>query len=551
MIRMKNNYTKKFLETPIWLIISALVIVYSINIYYGNIYLNSADEGDFGRDLYNFYLVSKGNLPYVDFNWIYGPLAPIIYGLNFNIIGKSILSALNLWYIIYFIICITIYITVKFFSNHFTGFLSVIFFIGYHGFKFNSFNHSIGIIFILLSLLLLYKYLDSNNLKYLYCTSISCFLLTLTKLNMGIAFFTGFFGTLLIISLINKKHIKHICYAGVLSLLLTIVFYGGLLLYTPVDQLTKNFPFFGSDHQYYHLPLIEKFINCENTIISPVVFFNKFASSIYFSISLNIWVFIIILIGITLCFFIYKKEKASKNFTFILTLSLCALFTTHEFIIATSFYSLRYWTLAIIIILFLFIATYLINTYKEKKIFKPIFTILSILFITILSFKYYNIISFNTIKGHYYPHQRAMVKISNIHWLLLTVEAVNYIEKNSKKGEKILTLPYNALYNFITDRDQPSKITEFSYISNITNKDEKNIIANMENNKVNLIMYAIKESDLDSGSGKFGKTHCQKLDKYIKDNYYIDQIYDSKVKDRNLLAPIAFYKRKTPFNNND
>ena len=43
---MKNNYLKKTIETPIWLLISTIAIIYSINIYYGNIYLNSTYEGD-------------------------------------------------------------------------------------------------------------------------------------------------------------------------------------------------------------------------------------------------------------------------------------------------------------------------------------------------------------------------------------------------------------------------------------------------------------------------------------------------------------------------
>lgn len=551
MITMKNDYLNKIIETPLWLIISALVIVYSINIYYGSIYLNSTDEGDIGRDLYNFYLVSKGSMPYIDFNYIYGPLSPIIYGINFNITGTSILSALNLWFIIYFIICILMYFTVKSFSNHFTGFLSTIFFIGYHGFKFNSFNHSIGIVFILLTILFLFKYLSSSKIKYLYIIGISCFLLSSIKLNIGIAFSTGIFGTLFIISLLNKKHIKHIFFAGLSSLLLTIFIYGGLWLFSPLDQLPKNFPFFGSYHQYYHLSLIKKYIDCEITIVSPVIFFNALTNPIYFFVSLNVWLFLIILTGFILCFFIYKKEKLSLNFTFILALSICALTTTHEFHIATSFYSLRYWTLPIIIVLFLYIAIYLINYNGTKKYFKPVFTILLLLFISILSFKYYNIISYKAIKMYYYPHERSLTRIVNIHWLLLTVEAVNYIEKNSKPGEKMLTLPYNSLYNFLTNREQPSRITEFTYISNLNLNDEKTIISDMEKNKVNLILYSIRESDLDSGLGKFGTTHCKELGNYIKDNYYLDQIFDSKKNKEGFLAPITFYKRKTPFKKND
>lgn len=544
---MKNDIINKIVESPIWILFSAIALIYSTFIYYGSIYLNSIDEGDFGRDLYNFYLVSKGNLPYIDFNWIYGPLSPIIYGINFNITGTSIFSALNLWYIIYFIICLLLYHTVKTFSNHFTAFISIVLFIGWHGYRFGTFNHSLGIIFIILAILFLYKYLDSNNIKYLYIVGISCFLLNLVKLNMGIAFSVGLFGTIFIISLFDKKASKQIFLAGILSLLLTILVYGGLWYFSPLDQLAKSFPYFGSYHQYNHLPLLKKFIDCETSIISPVIFFNTITRQIYFIISLNTWLFLAILSGFIICFFIYKKDKLNKDFTFILTLSICALLTTHEFLIATSLYSLRYWTLSIIIILILYIANYLINKYKEKRYFKPVFIVLMVVFIFVLSFKYYNIASYEAVRTYYYPHKRAQVELANVQWLLLAVEAVNYIEKNSNPGDKMLTLPYDTIYNFISNREQPSRITEFSYISNINTSDEAAIIADMEKKKVKLIMYAIRESDLDSGLGKFGTTHCQKLSKYIKDNYYLDQIFDSKKNNTNFLSPITFYKRKTPF----
>jgi len=44
----------------------------------------SCDEGDIGRDLYYFYLVSKGQLPYIDFNWIYGPLSTVLHLMHLH-----------------------------------------------------------------------------------------------------------------------------------------------------------------------------------------------------------------------------------------------------------------------------------------------------------------------------------------------------------------------------------------------------------------------------------------------------------------------------------
>src|ERR1700733_9682983 len=58
-------------------------------------YLNFQDylsQGDHGRDLYAAQAVYRGELPYRDFWWVYGPLTPYYYGLFFKIFGTKISS---------------------------------------------------------------------------------------------------------------------------------------------------------------------------------------------------------------------------------------------------------------------------------------------------------------------------------------------------------------------------------------------------------------------------------------------------------------------------
>src|SRR5471030_1534765 len=49
-------------------------------------------QGDHGRDLYAAQAVYRGELPYKDFWWVYGPLMPYYYGLFFKIFGTQISS---------------------------------------------------------------------------------------------------------------------------------------------------------------------------------------------------------------------------------------------------------------------------------------------------------------------------------------------------------------------------------------------------------------------------------------------------------------------------
>src|ERR1700691_2727007 len=51
-------------------------------------------QGDHGRDLYAAQAVYRGELPYKNFWWVYGPLMPYYYGLFFKIFGTHISSML-------------------------------------------------------------------------------------------------------------------------------------------------------------------------------------------------------------------------------------------------------------------------------------------------------------------------------------------------------------------------------------------------------------------------------------------------------------------------
>ena len=51
-------------------------------------------QGDHGRDLYAAQAVLRGELPYKDFWWVYGPLMPYYYGLFYKIFGIQISSVI-------------------------------------------------------------------------------------------------------------------------------------------------------------------------------------------------------------------------------------------------------------------------------------------------------------------------------------------------------------------------------------------------------------------------------------------------------------------------
>ena len=51
-------------------------------------------SGDHGRDLYAFEATMRGQLPYKDYWWVYGPLTPYYYSIFFKLFGVAISSVL-------------------------------------------------------------------------------------------------------------------------------------------------------------------------------------------------------------------------------------------------------------------------------------------------------------------------------------------------------------------------------------------------------------------------------------------------------------------------
>ncbi|MBI5367786.1 MAG: hypothetical protein HZA54_12170 [Planctomycetes bacterium] len=59
--------------------------------------VQAAISQDHGRDLLCYARTAHGETPYLDFQWIYGPLAPYVYGAAFRVAGASVAAARDLY----------------------------------------------------------------------------------------------------------------------------------------------------------------------------------------------------------------------------------------------------------------------------------------------------------------------------------------------------------------------------------------------------------------------------------------------------------------------
>jgi hypothetical protein len=541
---IENHKTLKILKEHFWLLALIAVYLYLFSIYGFKLYFDLTFEGDFGRDFYYYYLVSKGQLPYIHFNWIYGPLAPLMYGLTYKLFGVNIFNAALIWYILFTIIVFGQYFLVSRFSNNFCGFLAGLIFILYYTMIIKSTNHIFGSMILTAITILMYYYFIKTKPWLIYTIAGFCFLLIMVKINMGIIILVAVFAGITVYNYFNKLDMKKSCLLTIVVVVLSAIIYGLFIYFIPEEQVNKSFPFSSSllmgpteslfNRLFLFDSVIPYFEDIEN--LDLLRFLHFFSAAV--------WYFVFLFLSLLAGLLIYKKEGInSYKLFFVLILFIAGLLSTHEFILVGTIYTLRYWTLPVVIPLVFFAASYFIDTYKETRWLGPVLTAFCTFLFAGLLVKIHVATLYASYPASYAPCKRAKISFVNDQWYQIFTKGINYIEQNTLKDENVLTLPYNTIYNFISQRDQPSRYTEFMYISGLSDDDQNKIIEDIENKKVNIILKSLKVSIPEKGIGEFGKTHCNILNRYINDHYlpaHEVTWYGGK--------PITIiYRRETPF----
>ncbi|MEI8012770.1 MAG: hypothetical protein WCI27_09900, partial [Candidatus Omnitrophota bacterium] len=132
-------------------------------------------------------------------------------------------------------------------------------------------------------------------------------------------------------------------------------------------------------------------------------------------------------------------------------------------------------------------------------------------------------------------------------WSMTVLAACDFIEKNIPPGEKLLTLPFDTLYNFLTGRDQPTRQWVFFEHFFMPSEQDRVTIKDLERHKVKWVL--ISNRSVENGLGGFGKRYCRILSHYIDANYEPQVQLGVWSRDSSWAwnHGVIFLKRKTPF----
>ncbi|MBQ8886321.1 MAG: glycosyltransferase family 39 protein [Candidatus Gastranaerophilales bacterium] len=388
---------------------------------------------DTGRELYISQQVAQGGVLYKDILNIYGPFAYQLMALLFNLFGQSITVAYNSGIINSFVIVITLFLLSREFLNKGLSFLISTLSIFSLVFTTHLFNtnipYSYGMAFalssLLLSMLFLIKFSKTEKTQFAYLSSFFAGLSVVNKYEFFL------YPIVLLFAFSKPLNLKQKLSAFTSFLIIPIfcfsnLFLNGLTL-VDIQNAIKTMIAFATSNN------MKIFYSTYGNIFEPTAFKRVLET--------NLFVSILGFIPLTnLIFFISKTKKIYKDKAkfFFCTATIIA---SIKFLLFMNVKHMGTFIFPLCLIMFFV----LIQNTKIKEQIKYFF-----LAFLILVFASHDINSVNkrnylleTSKGNVYTVLQAGIPIYNV---------AEYINKNTKKEDKVLVVPEGAIINFLTDR---------------------------------------------------------------------------------------------------
>jgi hypothetical protein len=419
-----------------------LFLVLFVGIIITSPYANFQDflsQGDHGRDLYAAQAVYRGELPYRNFWWVYGPLMPYYYGLFYKIFGIKITSIILGKLILRIMGGILICLAMMEVSSEIAAFLCACWFMLFQQDFFFTYNHLGGIVMILGVAWCLLSYIKKSSSKAAWGALGFIFTLCLIKINFGLA--------ALVVSVITvgtcdflrripvttaKKSFYTVALIGVPFLLFLI--YWSLLKELSVMEIRQCLPYMEGDQPY---------------TMSPFLAIINFLQTTLHTITSN-WenfIFAVIINASALrCFYLLMKNKlpAPHKTIFVLSLSMLCLFyaaNSHEYLKSGVWYRIFWAQPLSMMIVFLLIDT---ATQSIPK-FTRMIRVIVFMFLTFLAiYCGYSVqVPINAFKtqSQYLSLPRGEIYITNSpSWITTVEQTTDFLNKTLKSNELFIII---------------------------------------------------------------------------------------------------------------
>lgn len=484
-------------------------------------------QGDHGRDLYAFERALKGDLPYQDYWWVYGPLMPYYYGFFMLVFGASLQSVLIGKIILILASSIFFYLTICLFAPPLMAFLATGWLFLFNPDFFFTYNHTAGFTLIFAIIFLLCRYLKDQEPRWLLYLGISLFTLCLIKINFGVFALAGSVLSVLVIdkTLVPAKSRSKHPYFYPLTLiglpLVTFGIYYGLLHPMPLYAVRQCLPYLAEDHPY-NSPLWISFLNIARSILD-----NMGASlpNLFFA-------FLVLLSLGQIVFLVFKKGPLrgpqnalpawiTRRHIMVLfgVFSLFYMLFLHEYLASGVLYR-SFWAKPFCLAL-MFI-TIALGTANLTRSIRSLLHVTLAVIITLTAVNTLRAVTRAKTPWQFIPLKKARIYVGNTPaWIATVFHTTRYLQTQLSEDETFFAAPYDALYYFLTGKKSPTRQLIFFEHINIPPQQEQKIIKELEAQKVNWVVLSSRGQAAEPGLGTWGATYCPLLAEYVKDHFVL------------------------------
>ncbi|MBF0122197.1 MAG: hypothetical protein HQL21_02165 [Candidatus Omnitrophica bacterium] len=506
---IKKYFTPQNLFLLLTLIAGTLILIPFIS------FQNMLSQGDHGRDLYAAERILRGDAPYKDYWWCYGPLMPYYYALFMKFLGVNIQSVLIGKTLLSLVSGIFIFLTLRILWGSLAGFSGALWFFLFQRDFFYTYNHAGGIFIITAILTCIAQYLVTQKNRWIWLSLFGIFILSFVKLNFGAVTLVILVLTTLLTDRaygIQFNTRKALFYSFiVLALPLIIFFFYWPLIHNLTSyELSQCFPYSKEYWQYQITP----WQSLENLLRSIITNLQTNPIDLCFG-------GIVLFSGTQLLRHIllkeFNKEKTRLIFLTLSIFSVYYLLTLHEYIASGTFYQ-TFWAQPVtILLMFSIIAASLERASQHRAmIFWGCILVMCII-------GYQNQIKM--ISMFYKQKQCLDIPRGNIFirnspaWIATVKNTVSFIQKEIDPKESFLALPYEPLYYFLTQHKSPAWLLLFVQASHPTREQEERVLHDLERNHVNWVILSSRLSSREAGMGTLGKDYCPLIADYISRNF--------------------------------
>lgn len=492
------------------------------------------DQSDRGRDLYCFKKTMDGAMVYRDYWWIYGPAMPYYYSIFYRAMGVSVRSVLVGQCALLLLCGIMVFLGSALFVPPACACLAaVVFWVYYPDFP-HTYVYTGAVACTLIAVYFLLRYIRRPRFRFLLSCAAAAALAGTVKLNIGAALFCASLSSAFVADLMRDglrgPRVRFRRYVAAAALFGSLLILGYLPFTWGLSEVvrTQSFPF-SNPQRSAPPPLLHHLRGIAGIAAEQLALDRRYT--------------VLLALGVAClarCLWLMARNGPiqSPRAEFgaaVAALLLVALFSIHEYFMNIfSIYYQLIWAFPPLYLLFV-LALWTGTRGLPAAARRGAAVLIVVCAATSLA-STARTIRRSMVPAQYLGFRRGGVYLNPANnppeWLATVRGAVDYLMRNVGKDEKIVALPYDTLYCFLSERDSAIRQQEILGLDHPTEEQEREIISSMERQRVRWAVLSNLYRTTEPGKGAgLGLVCCRTLSDYLEGHFSIAAVFGPWRKD--------------------